>query len=160
MNSAYVGLPNRVDSIEHAARMVGIDHIRTWTTLIIMASGQTQTAEILVMALVRAKMCERLGQQLGAKAPEKYFTMGLLSVLEALYESPMQEILDKLPLLEDISDALVNGTGELGLVLSCVEAYEAGEWMELKHLQLEPSIIRDIYLESIDWANHFSPLIS
>jgi EAL and modified HD-GYP domain-containing signal transduction protein len=160
VNSAYVGLPNRVDSIEHAARMVGIDHIRTWTTLIIMASGQTQTAEILVMALVRAKMCERLGQQLGAKAPEKYFTMGLLSVLEALYESPMQEILDKLPLLEDISDALVNGTGELGLVLSCVEAYEAGEWMELKHLQLEPSIIRDIYLESIDWANHFSPLIS
>jgi EAL and modified HD-GYP domain-containing signal transduction protein len=105
-------------------------------------------------------MCERLGQQLGAKAPEKYFTMGLLSVLEALYESPMQEILRKLPLLEDISDALVNGTGELGLVLSCVEAYEAGEWMELKHLQLEPSIIRDIYLESIDWANHFSPLIS
>jgi EAL and modified HD-GYP domain-containing signal transduction protein len=82
VNSAYVGLPNRVDSIDHAARMVGIDRIRNWATLIIMASGQTQTAEILVMALVRAKMCERLGQQLGAKAPEKYFTMGLLSVLE------------------------------------------------------------------------------
>ena len=160
VNSAYVGLPNRVDSIDHAARMVGIERIRTWATLIIMASGQTQTAEILVMALVRAKMCERLGRQLGANAPEKYFTMGLLSVLEALYESPMQEILRKLPLLEDISDALVNGTGELGLVLSCVKAYEAGEWMELKHLQLEPSIIRDFYLESIDWANHFSPLIS
>jgi EAL and modified HD-GYP domain-containing signal transduction protein len=160
VNSAYVGLPKRVDSIDHAARMVGIERIRTWATLIIMASGQTQAPELLVMALVRAKMCERLGHQLGANAPEKYFTMGLLSVLEALYESPMQEILDKLPLLEDISDALVNGTGELGLVLSCVEAYEAGEWMELKHLQLEPSIIRDIYLESIDWANHFSPLIS
>ena len=160
VNSAYVGLPNRIDSIDHAARMVGIDRIRNWATLIIMASGQTQTAEILVMALVRAKMCEGLGHQLGTKAPEKYFTMGLLSVLEALYESPMQEILRKLPLSEDIQDALVNGTGEMGLVLSCGKAYEAGEWMELKHLQLEPSIIRDIYLESIDWANHFSPLIS
>ena len=159
VNSAYVGLPNRVDSIDHAARMVGIDRIRNWATLIIMASGQTQTAEILVMALVRAKMCERLGHQLGANAPEKYFTMGLLSVLEALYESPMQEILDKLPLPEDISDALVHGTGEMGLVLSCVKAYEAGEWMELKHLQLEPSIIRDFYLEAIDWSNHFSPMI-
>jgi len=160
VNSAYFGLPKRVDSIDHAARMVGIDRIRNWATLIIMASGQTQTAEILVIALVRAKMCERLGHQLGTKAPEKYFTMGLLSVLEALYESPMQEILDKLPLPEDISDALVHGTGEMGLVLSCVKAYEAGEWMELNHLQLEPSIIRDFYLKSIDWADHFSPMIS
>ena len=72
----------------------------------------------------------------------------------------MQEILDKLPLPEDRQDALVHGTGELGLVLSYVKAHEAGEWMELKHLQLKPSIIRDFYLESIDWANHFSPMIS
>ncbi len=160
VNSAYVGLPKRVDSIDHAACMVGIDRIRTWATLIIMASGQTQTTEILVIALVRAKMCERLGQRLGASAPEKYFTMGLLSVLEALYESPMQDILDKLPLPEDIAEALSNGTGEMGMVLSSVKAYEEGEWMELKHLQLDPSVIRDLYLEAIDWANHFSPMIS
>jgi EAL and modified HD-GYP domain-containing signal transduction protein len=160
VNSAYVGLPNRVDSIEHAACLVGIDRIRTWATLIIMASGQTQATEILVIALVRAKMCERLGYRLGASSPEKYFTMGLLSVLEALYESSMQDIIDKLPLHEDITDALVNGTGEMGMVLSCVKAYEEGEWMELKPLQLDPSTIRDFYVEAIDWANHFSPMIS
>jgi len=160
VNSAYVGLPKRVDSIDHAACMVGIERIRTWATLIIMASGQTQATEILVIALIRAKMCERLGQKLGAKAPEKYFTMGLLSVLDALYESSMQDIIDKLPLPEDIKDALVNGTGEMGLVLFSVKAYEEGEWMELKHLQLDPTVIRDFYLEAIDWANHFSPMIS
>jgi EAL and modified HD-GYP domain-containing signal transduction protein len=160
VNSAYVGLPKRVDSIDHAACMVGIDRIRTWATLIIMASGQTQATEILIIALVRAKMCERLGHRLGASSPEKYFTMGLLSVLEALYESPMPDILDKLPLPEDIVEALINGTGEMGLVLSSVKAYEEGEWMELKHLQLEPSVIRDLYLEAVDWSNHFSPMIS
>ncbi len=160
VNSVYVGLPNRVESIEHAACMVGIDRIRTWSTLIIMASGQTQAHEILVIALVRAKMCERLGHQLGAHLPGKFFTMGLLSVLEALYSSPMGDILDKLPLPDDIVDALTLGTGEMGLVLSCVKAYEEGEWMELKHLQLDPSIIRECYLESIDWANQFSPMIA
>jgi EAL and modified HD-GYP domain-containing signal transduction protein len=160
VNSAYVGLPKRVDSIDHAACMVGIDRIRTWATLIIMASGQTQATEILIIALVRAKMCERLGHRLGASSLEKYFTMGLLSVLEALYESPMQDILEKLPLPEDIVEALINGTGEMGLVLSSVKAYEEGEWMELKHLQLEPSVIRDLYLEAVDWSNHFSPMIS
>ena len=160
VNSAYVGLPRRVDSIDQAACMVGIERIRTWATLIIMASGQTHATEILVMALVRAKMCEQLGHCLGSNSQEKYFTVGLLSVLDALHESPIQDIIDKLPLHEDMIEALIHGTGEMGLVLSCVKAYEKGEWMELKHLQLEPSVIRDIYLKSIDWANHFSPMIS
>lgn len=160
VNSAYVGIPNRVNSIDHAAHMVGIERIRTWATLIIMASGTDQPPEILVISLVRAKMCERLGQWLETTTPEKFFTVGLLSVLEALYESPMENIIDKLPLPEDIMEALMNETGEMGLVLSCVKAYENGEWMELKHLQLEPFTIRNSYLDAIDWANHFSPLIA
>ncbi len=160
VNSAYVGLPNRVDSIDHAACLVGIDRIRTWASLIIMASDQTKAHEILVVALVRAKMCEQLGHQLGSTTPEKFFTMGLLSVMDALYDLPMQDIMKKLPLSEDILEALINGTGDMGMVLSCMKAYEEGEWMELKHLQLDPAIIRDYYLEAIDWSNHFSPMIS
>ncbi len=160
VNSAYVGLPRRVDSIEHAACLVGIDRIRTWATLIIMSSEQTQAPEILVIALVRAKMCEQLGRHLGLISPEKYFTMGLLSVLEALYESPMADIIDQLPLPTDIQEALVNGTGEMGILLSCVKAYEQGKWMELKPLQLEPSLIRGFYFDAISWANHFSPMIA
>lgn len=160
VNSAYVGLPKRVESIDHAACMVGIDRIRTWATLIIMASDKTKAHEILVIALVRAKMCERLGHRLGATKPEKFFTMGLLSVMDALYESSMSDIMEKLPLPEDIMEALINETGDMGLVLSCMKAYEEGEWMELKHLQLDPGIIRDYYLEAIDWANHFSPMIA
>ena len=160
VNSAYVGLPKRVESIDHAACMVGIDRIRTWATLIIMASDKTKAHEILVIALVRAKMCERLGHRLGSTTPEKFFTMGLLSVMDALYESSMSDILEKLPLPEDIMEALINKTGDMGLVLSCMKAYEEGEWMELKHLQLDPGIIRDYYLEAIDWANHFSPMIA
>ncbi len=160
VNSASVGLPQRVESIDHAACLVGIDRIRTWATLIIMASGHRQPGEILVMALIRAKMCERLGQAQGSETPEKYFTMGLLSVLEALYETSMEDILNSLPLPEDTGEALVNGTGPMGLALTSVKAYEEGNWMELKQLQLDPAIIRDIYLESVEWANNFSLLLN
>ncbi|MDR4494611.1 MAG: EAL and HDOD domain-containing protein [Nitrospirales bacterium] len=159
VNSAYVGLPRRVESIDHAACMVGIDRIRTWATLIIMASGKEQPTEILIMALVRAKMCEHLGKKIGTPAPEKYFTTGLLSVLEALYEARMETILENLPLPDDIIEALTGGTGQMGIVLGCVKAYELGDWLELKSLQLEPAIIRDLYIESIDWANTFSPIV-
>lgn len=159
VNSAYVGLPRRVDSIEKAAYMVGIDRIRTWATLIIMATREDQATEMLVIALVRAKMCERLGHRLGSDAPEKYFTMGLLSVLDALYQSPMKDLVQNLPLPDDILEALTSGSGAMGTVLNCVKSYEQGEWLELKHLQLAPAIIRDFYLEAIDWANHYSPII-
>jgi c-di-GMP phosphodiesterase len=159
VNSAYVGLPKRVDCIEQAACMVGIDRIRTWATLIIMATGKDQPTELLVIALVRAKMCERLGHRLSTDSPEKFFTMGLLSVLDALYESSMEDIVKNLPLPEDILEGLTSETGRMGNVLHCVKAYEQGEWLELKHLQLAPATIRDFYLEAIDWANHFSPII-
>ncbi len=159
VNSAYVGLPRRMECIEQAACMVGIDRIRTWSTLLIMATEKDQPTEMLVIALVRAKMCERLGNRLGVDSPEKYFTMGLLSVLDALYASPMEEIVQSLPLPDDLQEALTSGTGAMGSVLSCVKAYERGEWLELKQLQLDPSTIRDFYLEAIDWANHFSPII-
>jgi c-di-GMP phosphodiesterase len=159
VNSAYVGLSKRVDCIEQAACMVGIDRIRIWATLIIMATGKDQPTELLVIALVRAKMCERLGHRLGADSPEKFFTMGLLSVLEALYESSMEDIVKNLPLPNDILEGLTSEAGRMGNVLHCVKAYEQGEWLELKHLQLSPATIRDFYLEAIDWANHFSPII-
>ena len=159
VNSASVGLPRRVESIEQAACMVGIDRIRTWATLIVMAIGKDQPMELLVIALVRAKMCEGLGQQLGADSPEKYFTMGLLSVLEALYGSSMEKLVGNLPLPDDILDALILEKGTMGAALSSVKAYEKGEWLQLKTLQLSPGTIRDFYVKAIDWANHFSPMI-
>jgi EAL and modified HD-GYP domain-containing signal transduction protein len=158
VNSASVGLPRRMECIEQAACMVGIDRIRTWATLIIMATEKDQPMEMLVIALVRAKMCERLGQNRNPESPERYFTMGLLSVLDALYETSMEDIVQNLPLPEDILEALASGTGPMGTVLNCVKAYEQGEWLELKHLQLAPATIRDFYLEAIDWANHFSSI--
>lgn len=159
VNSASVGLPMPVGSIEQAACLVGIDRIRTWASLIAMAIGKDQPTEMLVIALVRAKMCERLGQQLGADSPEKYFTMGLLSVLETLYGSSMESLVRNLPLPDDILEALILEKGTMGTALSSVKAYEKGEWLQLEQLQLSPGTIRDFYVEAIEWANHFSPMI-
>lgn len=159
VNSASVGLPRRVECIEQAACMVGLDRIRTWASLIVMASGKDQPMELLVIALVRAKMCESLGQQLGADSPEKYFTMGLLSVLETLYGSSMEKLVGNLPLPDDILEALILEKGTMGATLSSVKAYEKGEWLQLKTFQLSPGTIRNFYVKAIDWASHFSPMI-
>ena len=71
----------------------------------------------------------------------------------------MEVILQNLPLPKEVAEALAFGTGTMGSMLHCVKAYEQGDWLELKHLRLAPSTIRDIYLEAIEWANHFSPVM-
>ncbi|WNM57812.1 hypothetical protein [Candidatus Nitrospira allomarina] len=85
--------------------------------------------------------------------------MGLLSVLEALYGSPMEKLVGNLPPPDDILEALILEKGTMGAPLSNVKAYEKGEWLQLKSLQLTPGTIREFYVQAIDWANHFSPMI-
>lgn len=85
--------------------------------------------------------------------------MGLLSVLEALYGSSMEKLIGNLPLPDDILEALILEKGTMGAALSSVKAYEKGEWLQLKTLQLSPGTIRNFYVKAIDWANHFSPMI-
>ncbi len=86
--------------------------------------------------------------------------LATLSVLEALYGSSMEKMVGTLPLPDDIREALILEKGPMGAALSSVKAYEKGEWLQLKKLQLSPGTIREFYLEAIDWANHFSPMIA
>ena len=77
------------------------------------------------VALTRAKLCELLAQQRGEERTERPFTVGLLSVLDAVLDRPMDEVIDLLPLSEDINAALLAHDGELGNILSAVLEYEA-----------------------------------
>ena len=149
VNSASCGLPKKVDSIGQAACMVGVDRLRMWATLMALASLEEKPYELLVTAVIRAKMCEFLGVALRQDHTEQYFMTGLFSVLDAFFDCEMAEILDSLPLSQHISTALLHRAGLLGQTLNCITAYEQGHWEELQCGELEPYSIRDAYLEAI-----------
>jgi c-di-GMP phosphodiesterase len=54
------------------------------------------------------------------------FTTGLFSVLDALLEAPMEDVLTALPLEPAVADALLYGEGAEGAALGAVLAYERG----------------------------------
>ena len=152
LNSAFFALPKKIDSIRRAVVYFGIDMLRQWTTLLVMASITGKPQVLMQNALVRAHMCEGLANLKHLPDPDSYFTVGLFSVLDSLMDASMTSIVEALPLDDAIVAALVERAGEQGAALDCVCAYEACRWSEVEFTGLTQSQIGKVYLDSISWA--------
>ncbi len=152
VNSAAFALPRTIESIQQAVIILGLKSIKSWTTLLAMSQVDNKPAELVITAMVRAKMAEELARAQKADRPDSFFTVGLFSALDALMDNTMEEILTQLPLADHISDALLHHKGIHGEVLSCVLAYERGQWDQIQPTRLNRSQIRDCYLTAVQWA--------
>ncbi|MFO1371185.1 MAG: HDOD domain-containing protein [Candidatus Competibacteraceae bacterium] len=149
INSAYFNLPQRIQSIQRAIVLLGTKNVRSWATLISLANMDSHRSDLITIALERAKMCELLADAIGIKQKDSGFTVGLLSVLDAMTQTSMDVILAALPLDEDINKALLHHEGPLGRILACTLAYERCEWESLDTLGLDPNQINDAYLTAL-----------
>ena len=152
INSAFYGLPQKIESIRQTLVLLGLHHIRAWVSLLTLSSLDDKPDELMVTAMVRAKMCEGLADRAGVMNPDVYFTAGLFSTLDALLDMSMEDILEQLPLARELNDALLKRDGGMGAALDCVIAYERGEWDAVSFRHLEASDIRGAYLDAVEWS--------
>ena len=66
----------------------------------------------------------------GKAEPDACFSVGLLSICDALAGRSMAEVLDELPLDRSVTDALLDRTGPMGAALTAAIACERGELPE------------------------------
>jgi len=159
VNSAAVGVRHRVSSLRQALVLLGERLLRRWliiavTTLLL----ENKPHELLVTALVRGHMCEQIAAVAKLPPDPDPFLVGLLSVLDALLDQPMPEILEELPLNQELKDALMQYPTPLGWVYSLVLAYERMDWQtvsKLANLLGVPENELAVYYErSVRWADH------
>lgn len=150
VNSAYYGLRGEVRSIGQALALLGLDNVRRWATLSTMASIDNKPTELTLTALIRARFCELAGAKLPNGGSSELFTLGLFSVIDAMMDAPMLDVVSSLPLAEDIREALVQRRGAMGQLLNCVVSLENGED--------DGSLPKagEMYLEALMWANSAS----
>ncbi len=157
VNSALYGLPVRVSSIRNALMMVGEDGIRTLVTVALAGVfAETHSKSLISMAVERAKFCERLAPML-CEDGSKLYLLGMLSLIDAIVQIPMTQIVKSLPLADDMAFALVGQASPLKIALDLVRCYESGNWhccetMQTK-LGLTESRTASMYVESIHWAD-------
>jgi EAL and modified HD-GYP domain-containing signal transduction protein len=131
--------------------MLGLGNIKTWVTIIAQSKFDDKPYELMITSLIRAKMCEIISNHLNIKH-DSVFIIGLFSALDALLDRPMYEILDSLPLTEEVNNALLKHEGPLGQMLAWVLAYEKGHWDMVDESGLESQLWKHAYLESIQWT--------
>jgi EAL and modified HD-GYP domain-containing signal transduction protein len=151
-NSAGMALKSKVNSAGHAVRLVGLETIRSWSSALLLSSVDNKPRELMTSALIRARMCELLSESVKDAEKESYLSAGLLSVLDALLDCPMEKALSELPLADDIKAALIDGSGPIGKALTCSIAYERADWNNVRFNGLTPAAVRSKYMTAIGWA--------
>jgi EAL and modified HD-GYP domain-containing signal transduction protein len=153
INSAYFATRSDVVSIGQAIALLGIDQLKGWVTLTAFASVDNKPSELTVTALVRARFCELAGSHITTEHRGQLFTLGLFSIIDALLDTPIAEILDTVPFPEEMRAALIRHSGPMGAVLRCIMALEAGS------TDLAESILpgcAQLYLDALAWSNQTS----
>lgn len=152
VNSAAFSMPRQIESISHAISLIGMEQVKKWATLFLLSGQSGKPVELTRMMLSRGRMCELLAEMLNYEHPINFFIVGLLSQLDAMMDMEMNELLDQVPLNNEIKEAILNQSNKMGEILHEAETYERGEWDQLNELLAKP-YYEVAYRHSLQWAD-------
>ena len=160
LNSAVFGFKKEIHSVRHALSILGERDLRRWVRLIAaVGAGQDKTSDLVLSALVRGRFCELLAPKV-AHGESDLFLMGLLSLIDAMLETPMQAVLEKIPLDAATNAVLLGQPGVLRPVFQLMLAHESGEWEAaaalIEGLRLDADDVAACYWQAQQWARELS----
>jgi EAL and modified HD-GYP domain-containing signal transduction protein len=155
-NSALWGLREPVTSVRGAFMLVGEERFRMLVSVAASSVlGQNQSPALITLSLERARFCELLAPFAGEK-PTEQFMLGLLSLLDAMLEIPMESIVKSLPLRAEAKAALRGAANRVSLPLRAIQSFESGAWEGSSPTVDLPDVSEEtlnrMYLESVKWA--------
>ncbi|WP_405229102.1 EAL and HDOD domain-containing protein [Lentisalinibacter sediminis] len=161
VNSAGMGLRHRVDSLSHALVILGRRRLQRWLQVMLFAQDGNADfpSPLLTLAAARGRLMELMSERLSADPAhaDRAFMTGILSLLDTLIGAPLADILAPLPLQEDVREALLWRSGDLGLLLSLTEALERDEPGVVERLVgqcdgLDMVVLARLQVDALSWA--------
>jgi len=158
INCAGFGMNAKVQSIQHALTILGYRQLYRWLTLLLITADNATTSPALIqMAMARGRFTELLGQDyLDGRERDNLFIVGVFSLLDAILEMPMSNVLENLNLPENIVEALLYRKGVFAPFLKLVEASEDLDWDNLERLSktllLSADEVNLAHFDALIWA--------
>jgi len=156
--SAVFKRRNPIKTIKQAVLMLGKAELERFVGLLFAAqfSGD-KPQELIRLSMQRAKFCELLAYHCshGSNSSSAFLT-GMLSLVDAMLDADLNEVINNLPLSQDIKLALTEKKGWLANCVALCKQFEKGIWhkMEASCKQLNIpyiEVLRDYEIAS-DWA--------
>jgi c-di-GMP-related signal transduction protein len=155
VNSVGSGTPKKIDSLAAAITVLGRRQLGRWIHLLayVQQSGKNIGNNPLVQtAAIRGKFMELLALK---KKPrdqsfaDQAFMVGMFSLIDVLFNAPLQELIEPLNLNDDVRDALTGHNNSLGELLN--QALQAED--NNPQINNSPPCDFDSLLSAMSWAN-------
>jgi EAL and modified HD-GYP domain-containing signal transduction protein len=164
MNSGLFKVVSPISSIRQALVYLGEFEMRKFLTLLTnteLAKGRP--IELVRMGTVRAKTCENTALKIAPGLKSEAFLVGLLSMLPAVLERDMADILAMLPVADGVRDALLpkknTRKSVVAMILEATLCVEKGEWHNTSKmclmLNLSYSDFCELHKNAILWSERY-----
>ena len=160
-NSSYFAAHQETTSVRQAMVRVGINQLKQWVYLLSFEdnAADSSSEELLKTSFMRANFASRLVRKLRnfvINASDAYL-LGMFSTLEYMIDAPMEEILEDIPIVEEVKAALISNEDLAGKLYELLLSYERAEWSEIKSLAdelgLHTNEMAQIYMECVEEVN-------
>ena len=164
INSAAFGVRNKIESIQQAIVLLGLKEIKKWMNLVVIKEmANEKEIEIIRLSLIRAKFCESLTEQIGEfHNRDKYFMVGLFSLIDVLLKRKLEHILKDLPIADEIRWSLLGYQSLINDIYQLVVNYEKANWDQFelirKKVGVKENIVAKNYLKAVKWCNQIMQL--
>ena len=157
VNSPLCAIRQEVSSIETAILVLGEATFRRIAMLAVLGElNSGQPAEVLHMALTRARFCELAAPGSKMNAEEQYL-VGMLSLLPVMLQQPMENLISELPLRTEIKKALLGEALRERALLSWAEAHERNEparaYAIADQFELNLQKLEQFYVDAVVWES-------
>ncbi len=161
INSARFARLSPLSSIRQAIAFLGEREFRTFVTLLASAClNDDKPDELIRMSIIRARFLEQIATGNKAESRER-FLLGLFSLIDAMLDREMAQVVGGLSLSPALEDALIHRRGDLAPWLRLVESYERGLWvpfrLALKRVKFDDEeLVAATWLDAITWVDEFT----
>jgi EAL and modified HD-GYP domain-containing signal transduction protein len=165
VNTPAVGARQRIDSLSQALLVLGRRQLQRWLQIMLYAEpatrGHNQTP-LLMLATTRGRLMELLAQRL--RPGQRYlseiaFTVGIMSLMDVLFGIPMADIVEQIPVSEEIANALLRRSGFFGELLKLAECIESPDSQDdsvlpsLRGLAISGDDMVELEMAAFQWSD-------
>lgn len=165
INSGILPIKTQINSIKQALIYLGESQIRKLVALLTTATlAANKPKEMVRLSIIRARSCELTMKKVVPSLSDDAFLMGLLSLIGAMLDKPLDVVLETLPVSDDIKKALLDEKEQtpMRIVFDAITLYEKGSWhltsQECKKIRLSYDVLSANYQNAMLWAQQYEAL--
>lgn len=149
----------RSHSLKDIVVYLGAKELRRFVLVTCLSSMKNvKTNETYYQSLIRAKFCELAAARLrGRVSANDAFMVGLFSLLDAVFEIPLEELIGQVVISQDVRMALQQHRGLLHQFVGLAELYEQRKWEEASQqayrLGLTRGMVAEMMSSATQWAD-------